>query len=110
MGLDLPQELDPLSGFFALGMTSLASVELRTRLQVSLGQPLSASVLFDHPTVTRLTDRLYIDLFGGEGEPQPAPAQPRSSPLTSRPRRHNGASQSPVVGYGMSLPRRGGHA
>lgn len=51
-------------GFFAAGLDSLGSIELRNRLQVSLEIPLPQTLAFDHPTVTGLVEFLWGDLFG----------------------------------------------
>ncbi|WP_409371343.1 type I polyketide synthase [Mycolicibacterium litorale] len=58
MGLTSPQLVDPSAGFFQCGMDSLMSVTLKRALGESLGQTLPASVIFDYPTVDRLTEYL----------------------------------------------------
>ncbi|KZS61151.1 polyketide synthase [Mycobacterium ostraviense] len=58
MGMPATQTLDPLAGFFQLGMDSLMSVTLQRSLSESLGEFLPASVVFDYPTVYSLTDYL----------------------------------------------------
>ena len=58
MGLDSPQFVDPLAGFFQFGMDSLMSVTLQRSLSESLGQVMPASVVFDYPTVDALADYL----------------------------------------------------
>ncbi|WP_158929663.1 type I polyketide synthase [Acidisphaera sp. S103] len=63
------QMVDPRQGFFAMGLDSLTSVELRNRLQVSLGRPLPATITFDHPNVEALVAWLL-----GDGEPDPVEA------------------------------------
>lgn len=59
-------------GFFDLGMDSLTSVELRNRLQQSLGRELPSTLTFDYPTGRALVDYLAGQLFGSEPLP-PAP-------------------------------------
>ncbi len=58
LGLDGANRVDPAQGFFALGMDSLTSVELRNRLQTRLGRPLPATLAFDHPTAEKLAEFL----------------------------------------------------
>ncbi|MBM7776559.1 amino acid adenylation domain-containing protein [Actinokineospora baliensis] len=54
--------LGPDVGFFSLGLDSLSSIELRNRLQTALGQRLGQTVVFDHPTLSSLTDHLVSEL------------------------------------------------
>lgn len=58
LGLSSPEELDPQQGLADLGMDSLMAVELRNRLQSSLGCPVPPTVVFDYPTITALVDYL----------------------------------------------------
>ncbi|GET44570.1 polyketide synthase [Microseira wollei NIES-4236] len=58
LGQKLSQTLDLDQGFFELGMDSLMTVELRNRLQNSLGCSLPSTLVFDYPTITKLTDYL----------------------------------------------------
>lgn len=58
LGLSSPEELDPQQGLADLGMDSLMAVELRNRLQGSLGCPVPPTVVFDYPTITALVDYL----------------------------------------------------
>nr|MDQ2693986.1 SDR family NAD(P)-dependent oxidoreductase [Pseudomonadota bacterium] len=51
-------------GFFDFGMDSLTAVELRNRLQASLGCALPSTVLFTCPTVADLADYLLAEVFG----------------------------------------------
>jgi acyl transferase domain-containing protein/NAD(P)-dependent dehydrogenase (short-subunit alcohol dehydrogenase family) len=48
----------PTTPFGALGLDSLASLELRNRLERSLGEKLSATVILSHPTTAQLA--LYL--------------------------------------------------
>ena len=51
-------------GFFTLGMDSLTSIELRNRLQASLGCSLSSTLAFDYPTQQALVNYLANELLG----------------------------------------------
>ena len=52
------QRIDARQGFFALGLDSLTSIELRNRLQASLGRLLPPTLTFDHPNVEALSAHL----------------------------------------------------
>ena len=69
----VPEKVDPESGFFDLGMNSIMAVELRTSLQADLGDTLElqAAVVFNHPTVRRISEYLAETLFPA----QPGPAE-----------------------------------
>ena len=58
--LQLSEAPEPKQGFFELGMDSLMAVELRNRIQQSLGtsHQLSATLAFDHPSIDALTRHL----------------------------------------------------
>jgi myxalamid-type polyketide synthase MxaB len=58
LGLSTPEDLDPQQGLADLGMDSLMAVELRNRLQSSLGCPVPTTVVFDYPTIAALVDYL----------------------------------------------------
>jgi acyl carrier protein len=48
----------PKQGFFEMGMDSLTAVELKNRLQTSLGCRLPSTVAFECPTIEALVDSL----------------------------------------------------
>lgn len=56
-------ELNPQQAFFDLGMDSLMSVELRNRLQNSLGCNLPSTLTFQYPTIAALIDYLADQVF-----------------------------------------------
>jgi acyl transferase domain-containing protein/acyl carrier protein len=58
LGLGSPEQIGLQQGFADLGMDSLMAVELRNRLQTSLGCSMSASLVYDYPTVEALGDYL----------------------------------------------------
>ncbi|WP_018598732.1 type I polyketide synthase [Mycobacterium sp. 155] len=59
MGLAPAETLDPAAGFFQLGMNSLMGVSLQRSLGTSLGIALPAAVIYEYPSISRLTDALY---------------------------------------------------
>jgi acyl carrier protein len=62
LGLAPDRAIEPDRGLFELGMDSLTSVDLATRLQRSLGCRLAATAAFDHPTLDRLAEHLLAQL------------------------------------------------
>jgi len=56
---DLPVD----QSFFDLGFTSLRITEAKQRLETLLGQPISANVLFNSPTVDELVDYLIAEVL-----------------------------------------------
>lgn len=62
LGMTTGSEVDARRGFFDLGMDSLMAAELTQCLQLSLNAPLSAAVVFDHPTVETLADYLLREV------------------------------------------------
>jgi len=84
--LRLPKEraVDEEQGFFQMGMNSLTTVELRRRVGKRLGLTVSATMVFDHPTVRGLAARLEKELFGADAEETPpAPATASAAPAPS---------------------------
>jgi acyl carrier protein len=62
LALDGPQTIGVGQGLRDLGLDSLMAVELRNRLQESLGRPLPATLAFDHPTVEAIAAFLAAEL------------------------------------------------
>ena len=70
------------TGFFAAGMDSLTSIELRNYLQASLECSLSATVVFNYSTIERLTDYLATTVLKLTLPADPAATQsPPSDPF-----------------------------
>jgi acyl transferase domain-containing protein/acyl carrier protein len=59
-----PSELPDLrQGFFDLGMDSLTAIELKSRLELSLGTSLPSTLAFDHTTITTLAEYLLNEVL-----------------------------------------------
>ncbi|MBV8273853.1 MAG: SDR family NAD(P)-dependent oxidoreductase [Verrucomicrobia bacterium] len=76
LGFDLSREIDLDQGLFDMGMDSLMAVELKGRLERSLGVQLPSTLTFNFPTINALTDYLIGDALRsapqchGEDPPQ----------------------------------------
>ncbi|MEO0975043.1 MAG: acyl carrier protein, partial [Pseudomonadota bacterium] len=78
LGLGSEEQVQPRSRLMDLGMDSLMAVELRARLQRSLGVALQTTLLFDHPTVEALVEYLSTQ-FAGENDESTAGAQSKEA-------------------------------
>jgi NADPH:quinone reductase-like Zn-dependent oxidoreductase/SAM-dependent methyltransferase/acyl carrier protein len=58
LGLSPSFKLDLNQGLATFGMDSLMTIELKNRLQASVGKTLSSTIVFDHPTVSALAEYL----------------------------------------------------
>jgi NADPH:quinone reductase-like Zn-dependent oxidoreductase/nucleoside-diphosphate-sugar epimerase len=76
IGLEAGAPLDPRVPLREVGLDSLMAVELRNVLARVVGQPLPATLVFDHPTADALADHLLRLLA-----PAPAP-EPAGPPAT----------------------------
>ncbi|MEW1693886.1 beta-ketoacyl synthase N-terminal-like domain-containing protein, partial [Streptomyces sp. NPDC091263] len=89
--------------FVDLGLDSLSAVELRNRLGAATGLRLPATLVFDHPTVTALADRLHDDLLGS------APERPaESDPGGDRTEGNRATTDEPIAIVGMACRYPGG--
>jgi acyl transferase domain-containing protein len=68
LGLSSSYQIDARQPLMHIGLDSLMAVEFRNQLATALKRPLSATVLFDHPTIAALADFL-------EGPETPATAK-----------------------------------
>jgi acyl transferase domain-containing protein/acyl-CoA synthetase (AMP-forming)/AMP-acid ligase II len=64
LGVDAAALSDRRAGFSALGMDSLATLELRNRLQSGLGESLPAALAFHYPNLDTLTTFLADGVLG----------------------------------------------
>ena len=58
LGVNSPQAIDVHRGLFELGMDSLMSIELKGRLEASVGQSLPSTLVFNYPSVSDLAGYL----------------------------------------------------
>ena len=58
LGLDPAERIDERQGLLDLGIDSLMTLELRNRLQHSVGQRCRATLVFDHPSIAGLATYL----------------------------------------------------
>jgi acyl carrier protein len=65
LGFNLVELLDVQQGFFKLGMDSLMTVQVRKRLESSLGCSLPSTIAFEYPSVLSLTKYLETQLLAG---------------------------------------------
>ncbi|MEI2777964.1 MAG: type I polyketide synthase [Tetrasphaera sp.] len=79
LGLSGPEQVLRDRGFTQMGIDSLGAVELRNRLQQASGQRLSATLIFDQPTVEELATHLLASVPVGE----PVPTTPAATATTS---------------------------
>ena len=58
LALNAPEQIEPRQRLFDMGLDSLLAVELRNRLETSLGSALRPTLLFDYPTLEALANYL----------------------------------------------------
>jgi acyl carrier protein len=63
LGLASSQLPDLRQGFFDLGMDSLTAIELKSRLEQSLGASLPSTLAFDYTTIATLADHLLNEVL-----------------------------------------------
>jgi acyl carrier protein len=63
LGLNSADGLDVRQGLSSLGMDSLMAVELRSRLQSSLGCSLPATIAFEYPNIEAISDYIATDVL-----------------------------------------------
>ncbi|MCX4883657.1 type I polyketide synthase [Streptomyces sp. NBC_00847] len=68
------------AGFFEVGMDSITSVELKTRVDAVLGVRLPATATFEHPTIAALAEYLLTEVLPPETPRTTEPAPPEDEP------------------------------
>jgi acyl transferase domain-containing protein/acyl carrier protein len=82
LGFKDPGLLDHGQGFFKMGMDSIMTVQLRNRLESSLGCSLPPTVAFEYPTIDALTNFLVEDVIKFQ---EPSPPQSIVEPSEDKP-------------------------
>ena len=81
-----PERIDPHAPFRDYGMDSLMSLEIRNRLEASLGLRLSAALLFTYPTTAALAEHLlgelHLDAEASSSRPTASTATRRAPDLS----------------------------
>jgi hypothetical protein len=72
-----------------MGMDSLMAVELKARLERSLGVPLPSTLTFNYPTIKALVDYLLSDVLEFDSAPAPEQTTPIPSPAEVLPFNHS---------------------
>ncbi|MEW2063376.1 amino acid adenylation domain-containing protein [Streptomyces sp. NPDC007002] len=100
-------ELDDDSGFHDLGLDSIRLTQLAHRLAERLGMQLQPTVLYDHPSVRRLTDHLADEpdvRLPESAEPAVVPEVPLPAPEAAPPVDPGTASAIAVIGMSGIFP------
>jgi acyl carrier protein len=58
LDMDVSETLEPSMRLFDAGLDSLMAVDLRNRLQSAIGHPIPVTLVFDYPTINKLTSYL----------------------------------------------------
>jgi acyl carrier protein len=82
LGLTAADAIDPQQGLSSLGMDSLMAVELRSRLQTSLGCSLPATMAFEYPNIAAIVDFVAKEVLPGE---KPTAAEDRAASAPAAP-------------------------
>jgi acyl transferase domain-containing protein/acyl carrier protein len=101
VGLDASTRVNPKEGFRQIGIDSLMALELRGRLQRSMGKPLPATLAFDHPNIDAMARYLASDVLELELEAESAGAE-RPAPRVAAP--PTAGEPIAIVGIGCRFP------
>jgi acyl transferase domain-containing protein len=99
LGRPAGTRLDREIGFFDAGMDSITSMELKGRLEAVVGQEISATAAFEHPTIPALTGYIFEDILR-----LPDPDLPELTPDNGRAAPGGRPHAVLVAGVGMDEP------
>ncbi len=66
MGVDASQTIEHDRGLFEMGLDSLMSVQLRSRLEAAISKSLPSTLIFNYPSIRTLTDFLADELSSSD--------------------------------------------
>jgi acyl carrier protein len=81
LGVRNPDSIDSYKGLFEMGLDSLMSIDLKTRLANGAGHSLPSTLAFNYPSIAALTEFLAQDMFPAGAEEHPV-AEPGPSSQT----------------------------
>ncbi len=70
LGFSSPELIEANENFADLGMDSLMAVELKNRLQATLGKSIAQSLVFDYPTLQALVEHLLVEVLALDTQPE----------------------------------------
>ena len=80
LGFHPSREIDLEQGLFDLGLDSLMAVELKGRLESSLGQELPSTLIFNYPNIRALTDYILCEALKFAPESKTEISEPQVDP------------------------------
>jgi len=85
LGFHPSREIDLEQGLFDLGLDSLMAVELKGRLERSLGQELPSTLIFNYPNIRALTEYILSEALRFAPESKTEMSEPRVDHTKSPP-------------------------
>jgi aryl carrier-like protein len=85
LGWTSPTPPDIRKGLFEMGMDSLTALELKNRLQATLGMTLGGTVLFNHPSILAVTEYLSTMIGPARTVSSPPPVDAAGIPMPDAP-------------------------
>jgi rifamycin polyketide synthase modules 1, 2 and 3 len=105
LNLPDPDDIDPDTGLFDLGLTSAMTVELKTGIEQVLGRSVPSTLVFDYPTIGKLSAHL-TELAASAPAPEVAasPPQPARAPRSATRSAAGAPEPLAIIGMGCRLP------